>query len=95
MTRFQRRRRRNAKSMRYGFLLLFIVLYCRHFRFLGDIIESFNLNRICKIKLNEVKSNSETTVSCQHNMHINADKLDTKTTRLINSCVIKCSAPAT
>ncbi len=28
--------------------------------------------------VNEVKSNSETTVSCQHNMQINANKLDTK-----------------
>ncbi len=46
--------------------------------------------------VNEVKSNSETTVSCQHNMQINANKLDTKNTRLINSCGIKCSsAPAT
>ena len=45
--------------------------------------------------VNEVKSNSETTVSCQHNMQINANKLDTKNTRLINSCGIKCTAPAT
>ncbi len=75
--------------MWYGF-------YCGDI--IDDIIESFNLNKICKIKLimvNEVKSNSETTVSCQHNMQINANKLDTKNTRLINSCGIKCSAPAT
>ncbi len=33
--------------------------------------------------VNEVKSNSETTVSCQHNMQINANKLDTKNTRAV------------
>ncbi len=45
--------------------------------------------------VNEVESNSETTVSCHHNMQLNANKLDTKNTRLINSRGIKYSAPAT